>query len=199
MPRHRTNAGVLDLPVRLFKTQTAWEAWLLKHSTSSPGLWLRIAKKAADLKSIDYQEALEIALCHGWIDGLRSRFDDEAFVQRFTPRTPRSMWSKINRDKVQGLIEQGRMHPTGLAAIERAKQNGQWDAAYDSHRTAELPADLEKALARNPKAKAFFATLSSQNRYAILFRLHGAKRAETRQRRLDQFVAMLEKKEKLYP
>lgn len=183
----------------LFKTQKAWESWLLKHSTSSAGLWLRIAKKAAELKSIDYKEALEIALCHGWIDGQRRSHDDESFLQRFTPRGPRSIWSKINRTKALELIEQGRMHPAGVAAVERAKQNGRWEAAYDSHRTSEVPDDLEKALAGNPAAKAFFATLTAQNRYAILFRLHSAKKAETRQRRLDQFILMLEKHEKLYP
>ena len=192
------NTG-LDLPLVLFKNQKAWEAWLLKHFDSSPGLYLRLVKKAAELKSVTYQEALDVALCYGWIDGLRKGYDADSFVQRFTPRGPRSIWSKINRAKTLAFIEQGRMHAAGLAAIEKAKQNGRWDAAYDSLGTAETPPDLQKALDKSPKAKAFFAMLNSQNRYAILFRIQTAKKAETRKRRIDQFVDMLEKHETLYP
>jgi uncharacterized protein YdeI (YjbR/CyaY-like superfamily) len=188
-----------SLPVMLFKHQKAWEVWLSKHLDSSGGVWLRLAKKSAELESVSYQEALEVALCHGWIDGQKQRFDEESWLQKFTPRGPKSIWSKINRAKALELIAQDRMRPAGLAAIERAKENGRWDAAYDSHRTAVPPADFQSALDRNPKAKAFFATLNSQNRYAVLFRIQTAKKAETRQKRIDQFVQMLGKHEKLYP
>ncbi len=188
-----------ELDVKLFKNQKAWHAWLVKHSGSSPGLLLRLAKKSADLKSLTYPEAVEVALCHGWIDGQGKRLDAESWLQKFTPRGPRSIWSKINRARALELIAQGRMQANGLAAIERAKANGRWDAAYDSHRTAEPPADFLSALGSSPKAEAFFLTLNSQNRYAILFRIQTAKKPETRQKRIDQFVRMLEKREKLYP
>lgn len=187
-----------ELSVTLFKTQKAWETWLVKNGGSSPGVWVRFAKKAAELRSVTYQEALEMALCHGWIDGHKKSFDEESWLQKFTPRRPRSIWSKINRTKALELIEQGRMRPGGFAAIEQAKENGQWESAYDSHRTSIVPADLEAALAANAKANAFFATLNSQNRYAILFRLQTAKKEETRKRRLDQFIEMLAKGEKLH-
>ncbi len=144
-------------------------------------------------------DALEVALCYGWIDGQSKGVDALSWLQKFTPRGPRSIWSKINREKVEALIESGAMRPAGLAAIEQAKQNGRWDAAYDGPRTAEVPSDLQAALDRNAKAAAFFTTLSSRNRYAILFRIHHAKKAETRARRIAQFVSMLEKHETLYP
>ena len=187
------------LPVLLFKHQKAWDAWLRRHVDSSGGVWLRLAKKSSELESVSYQEALDVALCHGWIDGQKQRFDAESWLQKFTPRGPKSIWSKINRAKALELIAQRRMRAAGLAAIERAKENGRWDAAYDSHRTAAPPADFQAALEKRPKAKAFFATLNSQNRYAILFRIQTAKKPETRQKRIDQFVQMLSKHEKLYP
>jgi uncharacterized protein YdeI (YjbR/CyaY-like superfamily) len=188
-----------DLPVMLFKHQKAWEGWLGKHFDSSAGLWLRLGKKSADLQSVSYQEALDVALCHGWIDGQKNRFDEASWLQRFTPRGPKSVWSKINRAKALALIEQGRMRPAGLAAIAIARKNGRWDAAYDSYRTAAPPNDLRIALDKSSKAKAFFATLNRQNRYAILFRIQTAKKVETRQRRIRQFVQMLAKHEKIYP
>jgi uncharacterized protein YdeI (YjbR/CyaY-like superfamily) len=188
-----------DLPVVLFKTPAAWEAWLAKHGSASAGVWLRLAKKSAALQSVSYAEALDVALCYGWIDGQKKAGDEETWLQRFTPRGPKSLWSKINRAKALALIQEGRMQTAGLAAIERAKANGQWETAYDGQRTAALPADLATALDQCPKAKAFFATLDSQNRFAILFRLQSAKKPETRQKRLDQFVSLLEKGEKLYP
>jgi uncharacterized protein YdeI (YjbR/CyaY-like superfamily) len=188
-----------DLPVMLFKHQGAWEAWLVRHFESSGGLWLRLAKKSATLQSVTYQEALDVALCHGWIDGRRNRYDEESWLQKFTPRGPKSIWSKINRAKALELIERGCMHPAGLAAIERAKDNGRWAAAYDSHRTAVPSGDFQVALDKNPKAKAFFPTLNSQNKYAVLFRIQTAKKDTTRQKRIDQFTRMLEKHEKLYP
>jgi uncharacterized protein YdeI (YjbR/CyaY-like superfamily) len=188
-----------ELPVRLFKDDAAWEAWLAKQHANSPGVWLRFAKAASNVKSVSYAEALEVALCYGWIDGQRKAFDDATWLQKFTPRGKRSIWSKINREKVQRLVENGRMQPAGLEAVERAKANGQWDSAYDSHRTAQVPDDLQRALEANPKAKAFFATLNSANRYAILFRIQTAKRAETRARKIEQFVGMLERHEVFHP
>lgn len=188
-----------ELATRLFKTSKAWEAWLQKHWDRSPGLWLRIAKKDATLRSITYQEALDVALCHGWIDGIRKRLDEASFVQRFTPRQARSIWSKINRDKVLLLIEQGRVGPGGHASIERARANGQWDRAYDSYRTIQVPDDLTQRLQRNRKAAAQFERLSRQNRYAILFRLHTASSVATREARLREYVAMLARGETLHP
>ena len=184
-----------ELPVKLFKDRKAWETWLRKNFASSRGVWVRLAKKVADLKSADRADILEVALCYGWIDGQARRYDDESWLQKFCPRGPRSIWSKINRESARALIKNKKMQPAGLAAIARAKENGQWDAAYDSPKSAEPAADFLAALNQNPKAKAFFATLKGQNRYAVLFRIQTAKKPETRQRRIDQFVAMLAKKE----
>jgi uncharacterized protein YdeI (YjbR/CyaY-like superfamily) len=188
-----------DLPVLLFKTPAAWEAWLAKHGATAPGVWLRLAKKAAALKSVSYAEAVDVALCYGWIDSQKKSGDDCSSLQRFTPRGPRSPWSKINRAKALAFIKEGRMQPAGLAAIERARANGQWEKAYDAQSTAAVPADLAAALASKPKARAFFETLDSRNRYALLYRLQSAKKPETRQKRLSQFVAMLQQGEKIYP
>ena len=188
-----------SLPVKVFRNQKAWEDWLAKHFDSTPGVWIRMAKKSSGLKSVSLSEALDTALCYGWIDGLRKSLDEQTFLQRYTPRGARSVWSKINRAKALALIDQGRMQPSGLAAIEQAKRNGRWESAYDSFRTATLPAELRKALDRKPRAKAFFGKLSSQNRYAILFRIQTAKKPETKQKRIDEFVAMLERGETLYP
>lgn len=187
-----------DLPVTLFKNQKAWETWLAKHFDSSAGVWLRIAKKDSAEKSVSYQEALDVALCYGWIDGQKQKYDEGSWLQKFTPRGPRSIWSKINRTKALALIDSGRMKPAGLAAIEKAKANGQWESAYDSHRTATVPDYFERELSRNPRAKKFFATLNSQNRYAILWRLQTAKKEETRQKRIEQFIEMLNKGETLH-
>ena len=186
-------------PVKLFKTEKAWADWLEKNAGKAPGIWMRIAKKSAALKSIAYPEVLDIALCYGWIDGLRKTHDDESFLQKFTPRTKKSFWSKINRDKALALIESGRMRPAGFAEIERAKKDGRWDAAYDSARTSGVPDDLKAAFDKNPKAEAFFDTLNAQNRYAVLFRIQTATKAETRKKRIDTFVEMLARKEKFYP
>ncbi|HTR80763.1 MAG TPA: YdeI/OmpD-associated family protein [Bacteroidota bacterium] len=194
-----TKKAKIDLPVKLFTHQRAWETWLGKHFDSSAGLWVRIGKKGTDIQSVTYQEALESALCYGWIDGQKKTFDDKTWLQRFTPRGPKSIWSKINRAKALELIKLGRMRKPGLVAIETAKENGRWDAAYDSHRTASPPLDFKKSLSKNPKAKAFFATLNSQNRYSILFRIQTAKKAETRKDRINKFVRMLEMHGKLYP
>ena len=188
-----------SLPVHLFKNAKAWETWLQKHLNSSTGLWIRIAKKSAKLQSVSYQEALEVALCYGWIDGQKRTYDEQSWLQKFTPRGPKSIWSKINRAKALELIRGGRMKSAGLGAIESAKNNGRWDTAYDSHGTAAPPSDFQTALNKNEKANAFFSTLNSQNRYAILFRIQTAKNFETRQKRIQKFVQMLAKHEKLYP
>ncbi|RIX84259.1 YdeI/OmpD-associated family protein [Acidovorax cavernicola] len=173
--------------------------WYQKHHASHAGVWLRIAKKASGIASVDHSEALEIALCFGWIDGQRKSQDAQFFLQRFTPRTARSTWSKINRDKVLKLIDEGRMQAGGLAEMERARADGRWDAAYDAASVATVPPDLQAALDANRKAKAFFATLDSRNRFAILFRTQGAKKPETRARRIAQFVDMLARGEKIHP
>jgi uncharacterized protein YdeI (YjbR/CyaY-like superfamily) len=185
--------------VMLFKHQRAWDTWLVKHSDSSPGVWLRVAKKSSKLQSVTHQDAVDAALCHGWIDGQGKKFDEESWLQKFTPRGPRSIWSKINRAKALELIKQGRMKAAGLAAIERAKDNGRWESAYDSYRNAVPSKDFQAALKKSPKAEAFFSTLNSQNRYAILFRIQTAKKEETRQKRIERFIDMLEKEQKIYP
>jgi uncharacterized protein YdeI (YjbR/CyaY-like superfamily) len=188
-----------NIETLLFPTAKAWDSWLAKNHDKSPGLWLRIAKKDSGLESVSYPEALETALCYGWIDGQKKAHDADSWLQKFTPRGPRSVWSQINRDKALALIEKKKMKPAGLLAIEHAKQTGRWDAAYASQSKMTVPEDLEEALNKNKKAKAFFATLDSANRYSILFRLHDAKKAETRLKRLQQFISMLEKGEKIHP
>jgi uncharacterized protein YdeI (YjbR/CyaY-like superfamily) len=182
-----------------FKRQKDWAGWLDKHHATSPGVWLRLAMKASKIQSISYAEALEVALCYGWIDGQRKSGDESSFLQKFTPRGAKSIWSKINREKAEALIRSGDMKPAGLQAVERAKQDGRWDAAYDSPSVASVPSDLQAELDKNAKAQAFFAALNSRNRYAILFRIQTAKKAETRARRIQQFVQMLERNEKVYP
>lgn len=188
-----------DLPILLFERQQDWQAWLDEHHTTSSGLWLRLAKKAADLQSLSYAEALEVALCYGWIDGQKKGYDESSWLQKFTPRGPKSIWSKINREKAQQLIASGTMRPAGLRAIERAKEDGRWDAAYASQRNADVPADFQAALDSSPEARTFFATLNSANRYAMLFRIQTAQKPETRAKRIEQFIRMLERHEKLYP
>lgn len=188
-----------DLPIKLFKTQKDWARWLAKNHATSTGLWLRLAKKDADIKSVTYPEAIEEALCYGWIDGQKNKFDDTSWLQKFTPRGAKSIWSKINRQKALALIKNRQMKPAGLKAIEDAKGNGQWAAAYDSQRSITMPSDFQAELDKHAKAKAFFVTLNSVNRYAILFRLQTAKKAETRAKRIRQFIEMLERKEKIHP
>jgi uncharacterized protein YdeI (YjbR/CyaY-like superfamily) len=187
------------LPILPFASPREWEAWLDEHHRTSKGLWLKIAKKGSGIDSLDYAEALDVALCHGWIDGQKAPFDDTYWLQRFTPRGPRSKWSKVNVDKALALIESGRMKPAGLAAIEQAQGDGRWEQAYDSQSKATVPEDLQRELDRNPEAAEFFATLNSVNRYAVLYRIHEAKKPETRARRIEKFVAMLERREKLHP
>ena len=177
----------------------AWTRWLKRHHASAAGVWLRMAKKDSGIPSIDHPAALDAALCFGWIDGQRKSDDAQYFLQRFTPRTPRSTWSQINRAKALKLIDEGRMQPAGLAEVERARADGRWEAAYEAASVATVPPDLQAALNANHKAAAFFATLDSRNRFAILFRTQGAKKAETRAKRIAQFVEMLAKGEKIYP
>jgi len=187
-----------DTPPTLFKSAKAFEAWLRKHHASSDGLWLKIAKRGASEPSVSYAEAVEIALCWGWIDGQKKGLDDQHFLQRFTPRRARSIWSKINVDKVAALIEAGRMQAPGYAQIEAAKADGRWARAYEGARTSTVPDDLLAALDAEPKAKAFFATINASNRYAVLWRIQTAVKAETRARRINQLVEMLARGETVH-
>jgi len=187
------------LPTIFFASAREWEEWLEANHATSPGVWLKIAKKDTGIESVRYPEVLESALCFGWIDGQREALDERYFLQRFTPRQPRSKWSKINREKAERLVPAGRMRPAGLAEVERAKADGRWEMAYESQSRIAVPDDLERELATRPQAKEFFFQLSSQNRYAILYRLQDAKKPETRARRLAKFVAMLEAGETIHP
>ncbi|MEL1264728.1 YdeI/OmpD-associated family protein [Pseudoxanthomonas putridarboris] len=186
-----------ELPIEWFRTVQAWERWLAAHGRS-PGLWLRIAKKDSGVVSVTYAEALEVALCHGWIDGQKKGLDERFFLQRFTPRRPRSLWSKINVAKAELLIAAGRMRPAGLREIEAAKADGRWDAAYDGARSMEVPPELAAALARNRKALWFFEQLDRTNRYSVCWRVQTAKKAETRAARVETLVAMLARGEKIH-
>lgn len=192
-------AKTAKAPARLFKDQAAWAEWLAKNHAKPAGLWLRIAKKDCGLNSISYPEALEVALCYGWIDGQKLPENERTWLQRFVPRSEKSIWSKINREKALALIKNGRMQPAGIEAVNRAKANGRWDSAYDSPSRATVPEDLAAALAGSPRATEFFQTLNGANRYAILFRIQNVKKAETRARKIVQFIAMLERHEKLHP
>jgi uncharacterized protein YdeI (YjbR/CyaY-like superfamily) len=184
-----------DRPIMTFETAQAFDAWLEQYGASSPGIYIKIAKKDSGILSINYAEALEVALCHGWIDGVRRAHDDKTFLQRYTPRGPRSIWSQINKTKVQALIKAKLMRPAGLAAVKRAKENGQWDKAYAPVSQIQVPPDLAAALKKNKKARTFFETLTKSKRYAFLHRLHSAKREETRAERLALFIVMMERGE----
>ncbi len=188
-----------DLPVISFASREAWEAWLQEQHATSEGLWLKFAKKDSGVETVTYSEAVEAALCYGWIDGQKASFDDHYWLQRFTPRRPRSKWSKINRQKATELIERGEMKPAGLREVERAKADGRWDAAYDAQSTATVPDDLLRELEKNEKAREFFSELDRRNRYAILYQIQDAKRPETRARRIAKYVAMLAEQKKPYP
>ena len=186
-------------PVRLFKSKQDWAAWLAKNHSKSAGLWLRLAKKGSRLRSVTYQEALEVALCYGWIDGQKKPEDEQTWLQKFVSRSSRSIWSKINREKALALISSGEMKAAGLEAIENAKKNGRWDAAYDSPSGATVPSDFQAALDANPRAAAFFKTLDRANRYVVLWRIQTVKKAETRVRKIEHFIGMLEREEKIHP
>jgi len=187
------------LPVHSFASAAEWRVWLQENHASAAGVWISIAKASTGIESVRYPEVLEHAICFGWIDGRRERLDDERFLQRFTPRRARSPWSRINREKAELLTEQGLMAPAGLEQVESAKADGRWERAYASQRTATVPDDLQRELDARPAAAAAFATLSSQNRYAILYRLEQARKPETRARRLAEYVRMLEAGETLHP
>ncbi|MGP3732890.1 YdeI/OmpD-associated family protein [Streptomyces sp. GDS52] len=186
-------------PVLAVETQGEWEKWLEEHHDELPGVWLRIPRKDSGLPGPDYAAALESALCWGWIDGHKKKLDDTHWLQRFTPRRPRSKWSMINRQKAAALVEAGRMREPGLREVERARADGRWEAAYASQSTATVPDDLRAALDAVPAARDFFGALDSRNRYAILHRVQDAKRPQTRAARIEKFVAMLAEGEKLHP
>jgi uncharacterized protein YdeI (YjbR/CyaY-like superfamily) len=188
-----------DLPVLAFKSQQAWHDWVASQPAQSPGLWLKLAKKSSGITGVSKAEAIDTALCHGWIDGQLDSLDDKYWLVRFTPRQAGSKWSEKNRDRALQLIEAGRMQPAGLKEIERAQKDGRWNAAYAPQATAEVPDDLGAALAKNKKARAFFETLDRANRFAILYRIHNAKKAETRAARIEKFVAMLAAGETIHP
>ena len=189
-----------ELPELIVRDAAAWRVWLGEHHAEPGGVWLVLAKKGTeDPTTLTYDQALEEALCHGWIDGQVRRRDEATYRQRFTPRRRRSSWSKRNTGHAERLFVEGRMHPAGLAEVERAKADGRWDAAYAGPASIEVPLDLAEALAAEPKAQAMFESLDSRNRYAVLHRISSAKRADTRARRIEQFVTMLARGETVYP
>ena len=188
-----------DLPVLELGSQAAWESWLDAHHASAPGAWLKIAKKGSDAETVSYAEALEVAICYGWIDGQKDRLDDVHWLQRFTPRKPGGKWSRINTDKATELIKAGRMRPAGRREVELAQADGRWAAAYEGQRAMTVPEDLERELARNEAAREFFATLSGVNRYAILYRIGNVKRPETRAKKIAQYITMLAEHKTIYP
>jgi uncharacterized protein YdeI (YjbR/CyaY-like superfamily) len=185
-------------PILAFATQDEWEAWLDAEHAGSDGVWLKFAKKGSGVETVVYAEALEVALCYGWIDSQVKTLDERFYLQKFTPRRAKSKWSRINRDKIEELTKQGRMKPAGLEQVELAKADGRWEAASAPPSSMEVPDDLRAALDASPKAAEFWAGLNKSNRFAILYQLQDAKKPETRARRLEKFVGMLERREKLY-
>jgi uncharacterized protein YdeI (YjbR/CyaY-like superfamily) len=188
-----------ELPVLEFKDQQVFEAWVEKHHKEIPGVWVRFYKKASGIPSITYDEALDVALCYGWIDSQMKSYDDKSYIQKFTPRKSKSPWSEINRSHVARLIKEGRMQEAGLAAIELAKQNGQWDSAYASPTNTVPPPDFQKALDANKKAKEFFETLSKTQKFYFIYWITNAKRPETKEKRIKESIAMLERGDKRNP
>jgi uncharacterized protein YdeI (YjbR/CyaY-like superfamily) len=187
------------LPIISFAAQQDWEAWLREHHTASTGMWLKIAKKDTGIPSLSYAEAVESALCYGWIDGQKAWCDEQYWLQKFTPRGPKSLWSQVNCDKATALLASGRMQPAGRRQVELAKADGRWEAAYASQSKISVPDDFQRELDNNQQAQEFFMTLNSVNRYAILFRIHTAKKSETRSARITKFIEMLSNHQKLYP
>ena len=194
----KAKSSSVNDPIRLFATSGGWTTWLERNHRKSSGVWLRLAKKGSGLRSVTYSEALEVALCYGWIDGQKRGESDQAWLQRFLPRSGRSIWSKINREKALALVSGKRMKPAGQEAIDAAKKNGTWDAAYDSPKSAKVPEDFQAALDASPRAHEFFQSLDGANRYAVLFRIQTVKKAETRARKIREFVEMLERREKIH-
>ena len=187
-----------DLPVLLFKTQEEWEQWLEKNHSQADGVWLQMYRNDTGLLSVNYAQALEEALCYGWIDGMVKSYNETSFIQKFTPRRAKSIWSERNTKHIERLTAAGKMKPAGIAEVEKAKADGRWEKAYTSWSGAAVPEDFLAALNKNKKAKAFFSTLSKQNLYAIYFRLQNAKKPETRAKRIATFVQMLERGEKFH-
>lgn len=181
-----------DIPTLPFDSKKKWTDWLARQHGKSAGLWLKLAKKDSGIPSITYEEALDVALCYGWIDGQKKSFDNQYWLQKFTPRGARSIWSKINTEKAKRLIASGEMKPAGLKAVEAAKADGRWEAAYASQKNISIPSDFQAALDKNKKAKVFFARLKSAERYSFLFRLHQTKKPETRARKIQEFIELLE-------
>lgn len=188
----------VDLPIIPFASGEEWEAWLEKNNNTAPGIWMQFYKKGSGKATISWADAVPVALCFGWIDSQAKKYDDSSYLQKFTPRGPKSMWSKINTEHVERLIKEGKMRSPGLAAVEAAKADGRWAKAYASPKNMTVPDDFLKLLNKNKKAKTFFETLNKTNTYAIAFQLHNAKKQETRERRMQKFLLMLEKGEKLY-
>jgi uncharacterized protein YdeI (YjbR/CyaY-like superfamily) len=188
-----------NLPILLFESTQSWDAWLGEHHAQPHGVWIKIAKKGAGATTVSYAEALDAALCYGWIDGQKQAFDDSFWLQKFTPRRRKSVWSRVNTDKALQLIESGRMKPAGLREVDAARQDGRWDAAYQSQGNLTIPDDFLAELDRQPEARAFFETLNKVNRYAICYRIETAKKPETRKARIDKFIAMLAANEKIHP
>lgn len=186
-------------PILSFASPAEWETWLTEHGSGSPGVWLKFAKRSSGVLSVGRAEAIEASLAHGWIDGQLDKLDENFWLVRFTPRRRTSKWSRINRDTAERLIAQGRMKGAGLEEVERAKRDGRWEAAYPPQSAAEVPPDLQAALEASPEAKAFFASLTGANRYAVLYRIHDARTAPTRAARIERFVAMLGRGETLHP
>ena len=186
-----------DLPIKLFRTEAAWETWLAAHG-DAPGVWLKIAKKDTGATSVSYSQALDVALCHGWIDGLKRSCDAQYFLQRFTPRKAKSLWSKLNIGRVEKLVAAGRMQAGGAREVDAAKADGRWEAAYDAASAMEVPAELAAALKKNAKARKAFEALDRTNRYAFCWRVHTAKKPETKAARVEKFVGMLERGEKIH-
>lgn len=188
----------MNQPVLTFKTQSEWREWLSKNHTNSDGVWIKVYKTNSEIASIHPPEALEEALCYGWIDGQRKGLDEKSYLQKYTPRRARSMWSKINTAHIARLTKLGKMKPSGIAEVEKAKADGRWDSAYESPKNTVAPEDFLKELAKNKKAEEFYKTLNKTNAFAITFRITQAKRAETREARIKKFVEMLSRNEKLY-
>lgn len=188
-----------DLPVLPFPDAPSWERWLERNHADTPGLWLKLAKRASGIATVSYAEAVEVALCFGWIDSQKAGWDELWFLQRFTPRRARSRWSRANRDKAQELESEGRLRPAGAREVELARADGRWEAAYVGQASAQAPADLQRELDRDPRAREFFESLESHNRYAIVYRIEEARRPQTRAQRVERFMKMLRAGEKLHP
>jgi uncharacterized protein YdeI (YjbR/CyaY-like superfamily) len=187
-----------DQPILSFQNQEEWRSWLDQNHAITDGIWLRMYKKASGITKVNYDQALEEALCYGWIDGIVHKYDEVSYIQKFTPRRKQSMWSEINKNHIDRLTRLGKMHSSGIFEVERAKKDGRWDAAYASPSNTEIPEDFERAISKNKKAEEFWTTLSKTNKYAMIWQINTAKKEETRVRRIEKFIGMLERGEKFY-